>query len=53
MKWGAIDTLPRECCKLRAARPHVRAGFEAELQGIYRQTQKDSTVRFYTCVVRE
>src|SRR5580704_17234544 len=34
MKWEAIDRLPRECCKLRAARPLVRAGFEAELQRI-------------------
>ena len=28
-------------------------GFEAELQGIYRETEKDGTVRFYTYVVRE
>jgi hypothetical protein len=53
MKWEAIDRLSRECCKSRALRPHVRAGFEAELQGIYRQTQEDGAVRFYICVVRE
>jgi len=28
-------------------------GFEAEVQGIYRETEKDGTVRFYTYVVRE
>ena len=28
-------------------------GFEAEIQGIYRETEKDGTVRFYTYVVRE
>ncbi|MGO8908098.1 MAG: Orn/Lys/Arg decarboxylase N-terminal domain-containing protein [Bradyrhizobium sp.] len=28
-------------------------GFEVEIQGIYRETEKDGTVRFYTYVVRE
>jgi ornithine decarboxylase len=28
-------------------------GFEAEVQGVYRETEKDGTVRFYTYVVRE
>ena len=28
-------------------------GFEAEVQGIYRETAPDRTVRFYTYVVRE
>jgi ornithine decarboxylase len=28
-------------------------GFEAEIQGVYRETDKDGTVRFYTYVVRE
>jgi arginine/lysine/ornithine decarboxylase len=28
-------------------------GFEAEIQGLYRETDKDGTVRFYTYVVRE
>ena len=28
-------------------------GFEAEIQGIYRETEPDGTVRFYTYVVRE
>jgi ornithine decarboxylase/arginine decarboxylase len=28
-------------------------GFEAELQGIYRESQGDGSVRFYTYVVRE
>jgi ornithine decarboxylase len=28
-------------------------GFEVEVQGIYRETEKDGTVRFYTYVVRE
>jgi len=28
-------------------------GFEAEIQGIYRETEPGGTVRFYTYVVRE
>jgi len=28
-------------------------GFEVEIQGIYRETKGDGTVRFYTYVVRE
>jgi ornithine decarboxylase len=28
-------------------------GFEVEVQGIYREIEKDGTVRFYTYVVRE
>ena len=28
-------------------------GFEAEIQGVYRETEKDGAVRFYTYVVRE
>jgi ornithine decarboxylase len=28
-------------------------GFEVEVQGIYRELEKDGTVRFYTYVVRE
>jgi ornithine decarboxylase len=28
-------------------------GFEAEIQGVYRETEKDGTVRFHTYVVRE
>jgi ornithine decarboxylase len=28
-------------------------GFEAEIQGVYRETDRDGTVRFYTYVVRE
>ena len=28
-------------------------GFEVEIQGIYRETEKDGTVRFHTYVVRE
>ncbi len=28
-------------------------GFEAEIQGVYRETEKDGSVRFYTYVVRE
>jgi ornithine decarboxylase len=28
-------------------------GFEAEVQGIYRETEPDGSVRFYTYVVRE
>jgi len=28
-------------------------GFDVEIQGIYRETEKDGTVRFYTYVVRE
>jgi ornithine decarboxylase len=28
-------------------------GFEAEVQGVYREVEKDGTVRFYTYVVRE
>jgi ornithine decarboxylase len=28
-------------------------GFDVEVQGIYRETEKDGTVRFYTYVVRE
>jgi ornithine decarboxylase len=28
-------------------------GFEAEIQGLYRETEKDGSVRFYTYVVRE
>ncbi len=28
-------------------------GFEAEIQGLYREIEKDGTVRFYTYVVRE
>jgi ornithine decarboxylase len=28
-------------------------GFEAEIQGIFRETDEDGTVRFYTYVVRE
>jgi ornithine decarboxylase len=28
-------------------------GFEAEIQGVFRETASDGTVRFYTYVVRE
>jgi ornithine decarboxylase len=28
-------------------------GFEAEVQGVYRETEKDGSVRFHTYVVRE
>ena len=28
-------------------------GFDVEIQGIYRETGKDGTIRFYTYVVRE
>ena len=28
-------------------------GFEAEIQGVYREVEKDGTIRFYTYVVRE
>jgi arginine/lysine/ornithine decarboxylase len=28
-------------------------GFESEVQGLYRETERDGTVRFYTYVVRE
>jgi ornithine decarboxylase len=28
-------------------------GFDVEIQGIYRETEKDGTIRFYTYVVRE
>jgi ornithine decarboxylase len=28
-------------------------GFEAEVQGVYREVEKDGSVRFYTYVVRE
>ena len=28
-------------------------GFEVEIQGIYREVEKDGTVRFYTYVVRD
>jgi ornithine decarboxylase len=28
-------------------------GFDVEIQGIYRETDKDGRVRFYTYVVRE